>query len=164
MKMYKSETERLIDILIPMLTQDEGEVKKNNRHVIYQDSKGIWTIGIGRNIQERGLSDEEAYYLLTNDIKDAIEDSIKIIGNKDWQELGFNQKLAVINMMFNMGFNKFSEFKNTLRLIKADRYEEAKDNALKSLWAKQVKSRAKRVTDLLINKISGYNFSLFKKD
>lgn len=153
----QTENERLIEAIRPMLKFDEGEVKnKNGRHIIYKDSKGILTIGHGRNLEALGLSDDEANYLFNNDIKNAITDSIKIIGQKDWAELGFNQKLAVINMMFNMGFSTLSQFKNTLALIKADKYESARVNALKSLWAKQVKGRAVRVTNLLIDKITGY--------
>ena len=38
------------------------------RNQVYKDHLGIETIGVGRNLRDRGLSDEEVDYLLSNDI------------------------------------------------------------------------------------------------
>ena len=38
------------------------------KNKVYKDHLGIETIGVGRNLVDRGLSDEEVDYLLGNDI------------------------------------------------------------------------------------------------
>lgn len=77
----------------------EGEVKKNGRHVVYKDSKGILTLGHGRNVEGRGLSDDEAEYLFKNDIKDHAEIARDYAG-KSWDAMGVARQAALINMAF----------------------------------------------------------------
>ena len=36
--------------------------------VVYLDTEGIETIGVGRNLKDRGLSDDEIDFMLDNDI------------------------------------------------------------------------------------------------
>ena len=51
-----------------LIKRHEGSHKQNGRHYPYVDSVGKWTLGYGRNIEDNGISDVEADYLLTNDI------------------------------------------------------------------------------------------------
>ena len=37
---------------------------------VYRCPAGKLTIGVGRNLEDRGITEEEAYYLLRNDIAD----------------------------------------------------------------------------------------------
>ena len=46
-----------------LLIKHEGYQKK-----AYEDSVGVVSIGVGRNLDDLGLSDEEIMYLLNNDI------------------------------------------------------------------------------------------------
>ena len=50
--------------LIRLIEDHEGR-----RSHIYTDTVGKLTIGVGRNLTDRGLSDDEIDYLLANDIK-----------------------------------------------------------------------------------------------
>ena len=50
---------------------------------MYQCPVGRWTIGVGRNIEDKGISEEEAMFLLENDIKECIEDLEKIFPDFD---------------------------------------------------------------------------------
>lgn len=116
----------------------------------YKDSLGYTTIGYGRLIDKQlggGITEDEADYLLANDIV-RVENAL----DKEfpwWRKHPENVQRAMANMCFNLGIRKFKAFKNTLSLIKQGLYNEAADNALKSLWARQVPNRAKRVTDLM---------------
>lgn len=127
------------------LLRDEGKVNH-----AYKDSLGYWTIGIGRLIDKRKggqLTDEECLYLLNNDIDRKAKELYKAL---PWLK---NQpeeiQRALMNMAFQLGVGGLLKFKRTLGLIKDLRYNDAADNALKSLWARQTPNRAKRVTNLI---------------
>ena len=47
----------------------------------YQCSAGYLTIGVGRNIEERGLSDDEIDYILNNDVNIATDELVRTF---DW--------------------------------------------------------------------------------
>lgn len=138
-----------------MLEHDEG--KKNKP---YRDSVGKLTIGIGRNLDDVGLSDDEIYYLLDSDIRSAEKTARELF--PEYDTYSEEQRLALINMAFNLGKSRLAGFHNTIGLIKKGHWALARTNALLSKWAKQVKSRSTRVTDLFLNKVTGYKFSLSK--
>ncbi len=131
--------------LIQDLERDEGIVLHE-----YKDHLGYSTIGIGRLIDKRkggGISKEEAYYLLSNDIK---RKTVLLLDSLPWlRDHPEPVQRALANMAFQMGVHGLLKFKNTLSLIEQKRYNEAADNALKSLWARQTPNRAQRVTDLI---------------
>lgn len=131
--------------LLKDLKKDEGFIPH-----AYKDSEGYWTIGYGTLIDERlggGITEDEADYLLENRI-------IRVENDLDremqwWRKSPEKVQLALANMCFQLGIKRLKGFKNTLNLLKQGKYEEAADNALDSLWAKQTPNRAKRVTDLI---------------
>lgn len=128
------------------------ELKKSEGFMphAYKDSLGYMTIGYGRLIDKQlggGITEDEADYLLENDII-----RVEVALDKEfpwWRKHPENVQRAMANMCFNLGIKKFKGFKNTLALLKAGNYQAAADNAMQSLWAKQVGDRAKRVTDLM---------------
>ncbi len=127
------------------LKKDEGFMPH-----AYQDTLGYWTLGHGRLIDKRlggGITADEADFLLENDII-----RVEVALDKEfpwWRKCPDNVQLAMANMCFQLGIKKFKGFKNTLSLLKQGLYNQAADNALKSLWARQTPERAKRVTDLM---------------
>lgn len=133
------------DTLIKELRRDEGVVSH-----AYQDSLGYWTIGVGRLIDKRKggkLSDAEIDYLLTNDIKECVEDLDRAL--PWWRSLSDTRRRVLVNMRFNLGLNGLLGFKNTLKFIETGDYKRAAENMLKSLWAKQVKGRAVRLAYMM---------------
>lgn len=127
------------------LYDDEGF-----RDHAYLDTEGYWTIGIGRLIDKRKggrITEDEAYYLLDNDIEEKYHQLITalpwVVDHPD------NIQRALCNMAFQLGINGLVGFKRTLALVQAKKYEEAAKNALLSKWAKQTPSRAQRVTDMI---------------
>ena len=106
----------------------------------YNDTVGKLTIGVGRNLTDRGLSNKEILYLLQNDIE-IIEKEILSIFPK-FNTFNDNRQIALIDMMFNLGYNKFSTFKKMIKNIRRGNWDMASIEALNSKWAIQVGSRA----------------------
>jgi len=128
------------------LNRDEGEVKRNGKHVMYRDHLGYATLGVGRLIDERrggGLTDEEVEYLLRNDVTRV---ALELSKNLDWwPSLDHVRQSALINMAFQLGINGLLNFRKTLSLIKHGDYAEAGKEALRSTWAQQTPNRANRI-------------------
>ena len=131
-----------LEQLIADLKRDE-----NLRLKPYRCSEGKLTIGIGRNIEDLGITEGEALYLLQNDIGRCMAELDRNI--PWWKNLSDPRKNALLNMSFNMGWPRLSGFKNMLAALEAGDYETAAAEALDSRWARQVGDRAQRVAILL---------------
>ena len=128
--------------LIDTLVRHEGL-----RRLAYEDSVGVLTIGVGRNIEEVGLSDDEIYYLLKNDIRRCeteLDNAFR--WHKDLDQV---RQEAMINLCFNLGITRLRKFKLALRAMEAKDYEDAADEFLDSLWATQVGQRAVEVAEMI---------------
>ena len=124
------------------LIKHEGSKKDgpHGNHILYRDTVGKWTCGYGRNLSDVGISEDEALYLLRNDI---IKAKKGITKNLPWViNLDRTRYDVLVNMAFNMGINGLLTFKNTLELVKEGKYKEASQTMLQSKWARQVKGRA----------------------
>ena len=131
-----------IDRLIAQLKVHEGVRSK-----VYLDTEGIETIGVGRNLRDRGLSDDEIEFLLANDIRDFQEEVDRTFGW--WSDLDDVRQRVIVDMAFNMGLGSLSKFKNRLGHIEAGRYEEASVEMLDSKWARQVGNRAQCLSNMM---------------
>lgn len=113
---------------------------------VYKCTAGKNTIGVGRNLDDVGISKEESRFLLANDIKRVKTELAKAL---PWTEKLDPVRLAVLlDMCFNLGLGGLLKFKNTLAYFQAGDFQKAADNMLLSLWAKQVKSRAVRLAEM----------------
>jgi lysozyme len=130
---------------IKLLSLHEGRVAH-----AYQDSLGFWTIGVGHLIDQRKggkLPEHIIDALLEWDIE---EHQRELDAALPWaKELDEVRYYVLLDMAFNLGVRGLTGFVNTLRLIRSGEYEAAADNMLKSLWARQVKSRAVRLSDMM---------------
>lgn len=124
-----------------LLIRDEGM-----KLVLYQDTGGRWTIGVGRNLEDVGISEDEAIYLLRNDILTARLECAKY---KWFPDLPTERKDAIVCMMFNLGAKRFSEFKRLHDALAKKDYNAAASEMLNSQWAAQVKGRAVRLAELV---------------
>ena len=111
----------------------------------YRCTSNKLTIGVGRNLEDVGISEQEAEMLLQNDIQEAVK---QLKERFPWTlELDEVRFAALINFTFNVGIGTVSKFKNAMALLKAKNYDMAADEFLQSRWAKQVGQRAIEVTD-----------------
>lgn len=112
----------------------------------YRDSVGKLTIGVGRNLDDMGITANEAHLLLENDIERAMADLDHNV--TWWRHLPDTVQRGMVNMVFNLGWPRFSGFRKMLRALEARDFEEAAREALDSKWAEQVGARAERISKL----------------
>jgi lysozyme len=131
---------------------------------VYQDTLGINTIGIGRNLEDRGITEQElsdldipsiehvytygiteadAVYLATNDVEIVEEELLKAHPCVD--SLDSVRQLILMDMAFNMGVPRLCKFKNMWAAIHNEDFITAAKEMLDSRWANQVKSRATKL-------------------
>jgi len=134
-------------LLAVELERDEGFVP-----YAYQDSRGFWTIGIGRLIDKaKGgrITREEALYLKRNDIARFKAELDKAA--PWWRTLDAVRQRAVLNMTFNLGSGWITPghpkaWPNTVKLIREGKYAAAADAILANkVWVGQVGDRARRI-------------------
>ena len=126
--------------LIEQLKRHEGLKLKP-----YKCTADKLTIGVGRNLEDVGISEEEAEMLLQNDIQRA---TVQIQREFPWTtELDEVRFAALINFTFNVGIGTVGKFVNAMALLRDGNYDMAADEFLNSRWAKQVGQRAVEVTE-----------------
>ena len=130
--------------LIEELKRDEGVELRP-----YKCSAGFLTLGVGRNIEERGITMDESDYLLANDITICEEEATRVF--KWYDTLSDVRQRVVLNMIFNLGLTKLLNFKKFLAAMEAEDWEEAGKQMLDSRWAKQVGNRADRLEQMIVN-------------
>ena len=141
--------------LIDLISDHEGLILK-----VYDDGTGQElqagdilighpTIGVGRNVAKDGLgiSEDEAKYLLLNDIS-RVEQEIK---NFPIDHLNEVRTAVIIDMAFNMGITRFNPtmWPNFFRGIVNELWDEASKEMLDSNWARQTKRRSKNLSKMM---------------
>ena len=147
------------DDLIEKLIQHVGL-----RLEVYEDSLGIATIGIGRNLEDRGITDEElewmdipnmdtiyeygiseadAMYLAQNDVQIVEEELLR--SHPCVENLDAVRQLILVDMAFNMGVPRLSKFKKMWAAIHKEDFVTAAKEMLDSRWATQVKGRSTKL-------------------
>ena len=117
------------------------------KNKVYKDHLGIETIGVGRNLVDRGLSDEEVDYLLGNDIT-IVENELDN-GLSWWRDLDEVRQRALADLAFNMGLPRLHGFVKMLDGLQRRDYHAAADELLDSKYAKQVGARSERVAQMI---------------
>ena len=111
----------------------------------YKCTSGKLTIGIGRNLEDVGISEDEANMLLRHDIQEATR---QLLHAFPWMgEFNDARISAMINFTFNVGIGTVKKFENTLSYMKSGDWDKAADEMMDSRWARQVGNRAIEVTD-----------------
>ncbi|MDP3114073.1 MAG: glycoside hydrolase family protein [Candidatus Cloacimonadaceae bacterium] len=114
----------------------------------YRCTAGKLTIGIGRNLDDSGISQTEACVLLENDIQNCEKQLIDEVP-EIYNPLDEVRKSVLLNMCFNLGIGGLLGFNNTLAFIAAGDWERAANGMLASKWAKQVGRRAIELSELM---------------
>lgn len=110
------------------------------RQYPYSDTTGHLTIGIGRNLSDRGISQAEAFNLLDDDVLYFSSKLSQLCVYFD--DLDENRKIALIDMCFNLGVNGFLAFRDMHACLENRDYIGASKAMLDSKWAEQVGQRA----------------------
>lgn len=105
------------------------------RAKMYLDSKGIPTIGVGWNLRDRPMRPSEIDFRLTNDITDALTDTLRLW---PWvKDLSDVRQRVIVEMVFQMGAAGVGEFKHALAAMQAGDWQAAHDQMLDSKWARE---------------------------
>lgn len=144
------------------VTPEEGERLRS-----YKDTVGKWTIGIGRNLDDVGISPDETKLLgitrescmehgITQPQCDVLfaNDCARSAAALDahlpwWRSLDKVRQRVLLDLTFNMGIHGLMQFKNTLSLIQQLKYNAAADALHQSKWDQQVGQRAPRLEKML---------------
>ena len=125
----------MYDEVKEMLIRHEGTMC-----TLYQCTEDKWTIGVGRNLTDRGITEEEAMYLLDNDIK-------RVMNQLDeywtvWRSFEKRGQMVCLDMCFQMGIKGFMGFRRTRALMEMGMWLEASEELLDSKYAIQTANRA----------------------
>jgi len=132
-----------VDKLKDQLILHEGLELKS-----YTCSAGYITLGVGRNVEELGITEDEARYLLDNDI-------LRVTKELDnampwWRDMSEVRQRIVVDMVFNLGISRFLNFKNAINAMQEEDWPEAAAQMLDSKWADQVGQRSHRLAKAMI--------------
>jgi len=137
---------------------------------VYQDTLGIDTIGIGRNLKDRGISKEEldeldiptighvyeygiteadAMLLAENDVQIVEEELLR--AHPCVEDLDAVRQLVLVDMAFNMGVPRLCKFKKMWNAVHEKKFDIAAKEMLDSRWATQVKSRSVKLANAMHN-------------
>ena len=128
-------------VLKKMLTVDEDK-----RNKPYPDDLGKITIGIGHNLTDNGISDEIIDMLYQEDVAYALTMARHL---PYYNELDEVRQLVIVDMVFNMGLEKFLGFKRMSAALNVGDYVNASMEMLQSKWARQVGVRASRLAYMM---------------
>ena len=112
----------------------------------YTCSAGKLTIGYGRNLEDNGISLYEAETLLHNDIQNCYAACVKF---PFWNQLSEVRQAVLLDMCFNMGISRLKGFQKMLACLGRGDYLSASKEMLNSHWARQVKSRATELANIM---------------
>ncbi len=112
----------------------------------YTDTTGNLTVGVGRNLS-KPLSKQVWGMMLTEDIDEAVENTKDL----PWfQPLNDTRQRVIVEMVFNMGLQRFLTFHNFIASLKSGNFEMAAFEMLNSIWASQVGQRAKTLSTMML--------------
>ncbi len=130
-----------IDKLRQNLIREEGLKLKP-----YTCTADKLTIGVGRNIEDRGISEATAMQMLDEDINICLAELNVTINN--FERLPEPVQMTLVDLCFNLGLKRLLAFKKTLKYIQegliTGNYTKAAVELLDSAYARQVPNRAKR--------------------
>ena len=133
---------------MPKELQDIVEsIKKHEgfRSKVYKCTEGYDTIGYGFAIKDLIIEEDIATLILMRKVKTLLE---RIIIAFHWfKDIDDKAKRVVVEMVYNLGVRGFSKFKKTIYYLETEQYKEASVEMLDSLWARQVKGRAKELSN-----------------
>ena len=128
----------MYDNIKEMLIKNEGLVLQ-----VYTCSAGKLTCGVGRNLQDNCISEDEAMFMLENDIN-------RVVANLDkmwevWRSFPVPAQEVCVDMAFQMGIAGFMNFRQTRALMEMGAWLEASEEILRSKYAtKDTPNRAAR--------------------
>ena len=126
-------------------------VKKHEgyRNKVYLDTLGKRTVGVGHLCVEDFWEDDKEYeekFLMTileHDLQTAIKGAKELMEDHGCADIDEQAEEILIEMVFQLGKNGVSKFKNMWKALAEKNYIGASYEMLDSRWSKQTPNRAK---------------------
>ena len=132
------------DLVKADLIADEGRSNK-----LYRCPAGAWTVGVGHNIQERGISDAAIELILDEDLDEVFAALDRT--DPGWREHPVSVQRALVNLMFNLGETRWLKFKTTRAALSKRDYSSTAEGLRNSKWFTQVqRSRSTRIINQIL--------------
>ena len=135
--------------------REQLKIDEGVKYEVYDDHLGYKTFGIGHLVtpkdKEYGaavgtpVSEERVNEVFNSDVDIYISEAKKVFPDLDNKPEEVQQ--VVVNMCFNMGAPRLSQFKKFIQAINDELWTTASVEMLDSRWAKQVGVRATRLSD-----------------
>ncbi len=146
---------------VDMTAREFIQGNEGRKNKPYKCSEGVSTIGVGHNIQARGLPKDIADYLKANghildehidrlfaiDLISAVSDCHKLF--PAFRTLSHNQRIALTDFLFQLGYDRASKFVHFIAAVNTGRWDDAAAELRDSRYYRQVPKRAERVIGLL---------------
>lgn len=143
------------------------EPHEGKRNIVYNDSRGIPTFGVGFNLtrddaskrlEKYGITwhdvmngkyveDDIIYKLFDEDVTEFIEKSKCVVESFDEQPKEI--KMVIVDMCFNLGEGGLSKFKKFIAALNRKDYHNAVVEMMDSRWYHQVGNRSKELADIV---------------
>lgn len=107
---------------------------------------------VGRKVTNGTITMDECMAIFKSDIKKVKDGIVKhpTIG-PIYKKCNASRKMALENMAYQMGLGGLAKFKKTLKYMEEEKWEDAYINLQQSLWFRQTKGRASRVSLIIRN-------------
>ena len=135
--------------------REQLKIDEGVKYEIYDDHLGYKTFGIGHLVkttdEEYGwpvgtpVSEKRVNSVFDRDVETYISETEKVFGNL--QEMTGELQQVLVNMCFNMGAPRLSQFKKFIKAIHDEDWKTASFEMLDSRWSSQVGDRANRLSD-----------------
>lgn len=111
----------------------------------YRCSAGKLTIGVGRNLDDRGISRDEAMLMLEHDLAAVVAELDTRVAW--WAGLATARQAVLVDMCFQLGLTGLLRFERFLAAAREGRHADAEREMLASRWATQAPVRARRLAE-----------------
>lgn len=130
-----------------MRTKERIRQHEGVRYSPYRDSEGVWTAGVGRNLEAVPFSDDEVELMFANDFWRA---SVAARTLPCFDMLTDARQGVLVEMVFQMGLDGVKGFRKFLAAAQRSDWRTAHDEMLDSRWHKQTPERAERLAKIFL--------------
>lgn len=116
------------------------------RRFPYRCTAGKLTIGYGWNLDDNGITVEQATYILDQQVR-AVR--VTLSAEPYWINLDVVRQAVITDMAFNLGWPKFSLFRRMRAALGEHAYSRAANEMVNSAWYTQVGTRSKRLVGMM---------------
>lgn len=131
----------------PVVLMDQLQRHEGLRLHPYRCTANKLTIGVGRNLDDVGITSAEADILLVNDLIRVIEELRQTFSVFD--RLDNVRKSVLIDMCFNLGISRLQLFKKMFAAIDDQNWTLAATEMVDSRWCSQVGQRCEALKTMM---------------